>query len=258
MRICYQSYVDEANAGPYWDHLRRYLDEVSKPDTQVDVWGITPHDSYAHPLVELRCAREMICNAVRAEKEGYDAFIVGHFQDSGLYEARSAVDIPVLALGEATMLYCCQLAQRSVIVTINPRFIPGFHFQLGRYGLRERVVDVAAMHFEPGQILGAFGDPEKTNEVFRLFEEQAEPLIEAGAELLLPGGGIPMLLFASRHGYRVKDAPVANGVEIVVGMAELAATLAKRSGLRTSRRGTFVKAPEEIVEEYLAHPVLSE
>jgi Asp/Glu/hydantoin racemase len=198
----------------------------------------------------------MICNAVRAEKEGYDAFIVGHFQDSGLYEARSAVDIPVLALGEASMLYCCQLAQRSVIVTINPRFIPGFHLQLSRYGLRERVVDVAAMHFEPGQILGAFGDPEETEAVCRSFEEQAEPLIEAGADLLLPGGGIPMLLFASRHGYRINGAPVVNGIEIVVGMAEMAARLAQRSGLRTSRRGAFVKAPEDIVEEYLAHPVL--
>lgn len=258
MRICYQSYVDEAHAGPYWDHLRRHLDEVSQPETKIDIWGITPHDSYAHPLVELRCAREMICNAVRAEKEGYDAFIVGHFQDSGLYEARSAVDIPVLALGEATMLYCCQLAQRSVIVTINPRFIPGFYLQLSRYGLRERVVDVAAMHFEPGQILGAFGNPEKTDAVCRLFEVQAKPLIEAGAELLLPGGGIPMLLFAGNHGYCVGGAPVVNGIEIVVGMAEMAARLAQRSGLRTSRRGTFVKAPENIVEEYLAHPVRQE
>jgi Asp/Glu/hydantoin racemase len=197
----------------------------------------------------------MICNAVRAERQGYDVFIVGHFQDSGLYEARSAVDIPVLALGEATMLYCCQLAQRSVIVTINPRFIPGFHLQLNRYGLRERVVDVAAMHFEPGQILGAFGDAEKTEAVCRLFEAQAGPLIEAGAELLLPGGGIPMLLFSGKHGYSVGGVPVVNGIEIVVGMAEMAARLAQRSGLRTSRRGTFEKAPENIVEEYLANPV---
>lgn len=256
MRICYQSYIDEPHGNPYWEHLRRHLDEVSQPDTQIDIWGITPHDSYAHPLVEMRCAREMICNAVRAEREGYDAFIVGHFQDSGLYEARSAVDIPVLALGEATMLYCCQLAQRSVIVTINSRFIPGFHLQLNRYGLRERIVDVAAMHFEPGQIMGAFGNPEKTEAVFRLFEEQALPLLDAGAELLLPGGGIPMLLFASKHGCTVGGAPVVNGIEIVVGMAEMAVRLAKRSGLRTSRRGTFVKAPADIVEEFLAHPAL--
>ena len=63
-----------------------------------------------------------------------------------------------------------------------------------------------------------------------------------------------MLLLASKHGYCVGGAPVVNGIEIVVEMAEMAVRLAKRSGLRTSRRGTFVKAPEEIVEEYLANP----
>ena len=108
MKIWYQSYVDYENGASYWDVLGPHLDAVSDPDTQIDIRGITPFDSYAHPLVEFRCAREMICNAVQAEREGYDAFIVGHFQDAGLYEARSAVDIPVIGLGEATMLWCCQ------------------------------------------------------------------------------------------------------------------------------------------------------
>jgi Asp/Glu/hydantoin racemase len=81
--------------------LRRHLDAIVDEGTRVDIKGITPHDSYAHAIVEFRCAREVICNAVRAEREGYDAFVIGHFQDAGLYEARSVVDIPVLALGEA-------------------------------------------------------------------------------------------------------------------------------------------------------------
>lgn len=254
MRVCYQSYVDEAHAGNYWEFLRRHLDEIKHPETAIDIWGITPHDSYAHSLVEMRCAREMICNAVRAEREGYDAFIVGHFQDSGLYEARSVVDIPVLALGEASMLYCCQLAQRSAIVTINPRFTPGLRHQIARYGLSERIVEVAAMHFEPGQIMAAFGSPQRTAEVLRLFREQGAPLVEAGAELLLPGGGIPMLLFANEHGHNVSGAPVVNGIEIVVKMAEMVATISRRSGLGVSRLADFVKPPAEIIAEYLDNP----
>ena len=124
IRIWYQSYVDEPNGRTYWDRLRRHLATFVDPGTTVDVKGITPHDNYAHPIVEFRCAREVICNAVRAEREGYDAFIIGHFQDAGLYEVRSVVDIPVVSLGEASMLYACQLGQRIGIVTINPRFIP--------------------------------------------------------------------------------------------------------------------------------------
>src|SRR5271166_3449380 len=103
LRIWYQSYVDYEHGKTYWDRLRKHLDAVVDAGTSVDIRGITPHDSYAHALVEMRCAREVICNAVKAEREGYDAFIIGHFQDAGLYEARAAVNIPVVALGEATM-----------------------------------------------------------------------------------------------------------------------------------------------------------
>ncbi|MGA2815908.1 MAG: hypothetical protein ABSE67_06360, partial [Xanthobacteraceae bacterium] len=99
MRIWYQSYVDEPNGKVYWDRLRRHLAAIADPGTTVEIKGISPYDNYAHPIVEFRCAREVICNAVKAEREGYDAFIIGHFQDAGLYEARSVVDIPVVSLG---------------------------------------------------------------------------------------------------------------------------------------------------------------
>ncbi|MFC6583055.1 aspartate/glutamate racemase family protein [Sulfitobacter aestuariivivens] len=224
------------------------------PDTELRIHGITPFDSYAHPLVEFRCAREMICNAVQAEREGYDAFIVGHFQDAGLYEARAAVDIPVIALGEATMLHACQMGQRIGIVTINPRFIPWFHHQIGKYGLRERITGVDAMAFEPGQILEAYGDDAKAEEVRQLFEAQAAPLITDGTDVLIPGGGIPMLLFAQFHNHIVGDAPVLNGIPIAVKMAELAVSLKRQTGQSVSRVGDYVKAPEHVIEEFLSHP----
>jgi hypothetical protein len=142
MRIWYQSYVDYENGRIYWDRLRAHLKAVVDEGTEVEVHGITPHDSYAHPIVEMRCAREVVCNAVRAEREGYDAFVIGHFQDAGLYEARSVTTIPVVALGEASMLYSLQLGQRIGIVTINTRYIPWFHHQIHKYGLERRVTGV--------------------------------------------------------------------------------------------------------------------
>lgn len=254
MRIWYQSYVDEANAGDYWTHLRAHLAQIVDPGTEVVVHGITPHDSYAHPIVEFRCAREVICNAVRAEREGYDAFVIGHFQDAGLYEARSVVDIPVVALGEATMLQACTLGQRSGIVTINTRYIPWFHQQIGHYGLRERITGVHAMQFEPGQILGAFGSDERLEQVRALFEAQAQPLVDQGVEVLIPGGGIPMLLFSQLVGHRVGGAPVINGIPIAVKQAELAVRLRRLTGLEVSRTGAFVKAPPHVIEEFMTHP----
>lgn len=254
MRIWYQSYVDYENGATYWDELRKHLDAIVDPGTTIDIKGITPHDSYAHPIVEFRCAREVICNAVKAEREGYDAFVIGHFQDAGLYEARSVVDIPVLGMGEASMLHACQLGQRSGIVTINRRYIPWFHHQIGRYGLEKRVAGVHAMQFEPGQILSAFGSDERLAQVRSLFEEQARPLVADGVDVLIPGGGIPMLLFSQIAAHRVDGAPVINGIPIVVKQAEMQVRLRRLSGLGVSRTSDYVKPPLEIIEEFMVHP----
>jgi allantoin racemase len=254
VRIWYQSYVDYENGKTYWDRLRKHLETVVDPGTTVDIKGITPHDSYAHALVEMRCAREVICNAVRAEREGYDAFVIGHFQDAGLYEARSAVGIPVVALGEASMLYSCQLGQRSGIVTINTRYIPWFHHQIRKYGLERRVSGVHAMRFEPGQILKAYESQQLADEVARLFAEQARPLVASGVDVLIPGGGIPMLLFSAIRGHAVDGAPVINGIPIVVKMAEMAVKLRRLSGLGVSRVSDYIQPPIEILEEFLTHP----
>ena len=167
MRIWYQSFVDEENGAEYWRHLRAHLAAVADEGTEITVHGITPYDSYAHAIVEMRCAREVVCNAVRAEREGYDA---------------------VVSLGEATMLQAATLGMRSALITINKRYIPWHLQQIKRLGLGERVTGVHAMQFEPGQILAAFDDPEKINKVCEIFDRQATPLVDAGAEVLIPAG----------------------------------------------------------------------
>ena len=254
MKIWYQSYVDYENGKVYWDRLRAYIAQIADPGTVVDIKGITPHDSYAHPIVEFRCAREVICNAVTAQEQGYDAFVIGHFQDAGLYEARSVVDIPVLALGETSMLYGCTLGQRAGIVTTNRRYTSWFQHQIRKYGLEQRVVGVYPMTFEPGQILRACEDAALADQVAQSFAAQARPLVDAGVDVLIPGGGVPMLSFSSIHRHAVEGAPVLNGIPIVVKMAETAVRLRRLSGLGVSRVSDYVKPPPEIIEEFRTHP----
>ena len=254
IRIWYQSYVDYENGKTYWDKLRVHLAQIVDPGTTVEVHGISPFDNYAHAIVEYRCGREVIANAIKAEREGYDAFVVGHFQDAALYEARAAVSIPVLGLGEASMLYSCQLGQRIGIVTINTRYIPWFHHQIRKYGLEHRVTGVHAMSFAPGQILGAYDDAVKAKEVERLFQEQADPLIAQGVDVLIPGGGIPMLLFSDIMNHTISGAPVVNGIPVVVKMAEMAVKLNRMSGLGASRVSDFFTPPLEILDEFIANP----
>jgi allantoin racemase len=245
IRIAYQSYTSQDQAGSYWKHLQEHINQIVDEGTTVDIKGISPPDAYAHSLAEFR---EMISNAIIADREGYDGFAIGHFQDAGLYEARASVDIPVHSLGEASMLYGCQLGQQIGIVTINPKYISWFHHQIGKYGLRERVTGVHAMSFEPGSILAAF------NEVLELFEEQANPLVSQGVDVLIPGGGIPMLLFSGTFNHNIIGAPVINGIPILIKMTEMAIKLKRLTGLSVSRTSDFAKPEAALIEEFMTNP----
>ncbi len=96
-RIWYQSFTDPDADRPYFTRLERYLGSVSSPGCQVEVFGIQPDTRYPHPITEFRCAARVIANALTARQQGYDAFVIGHFQEPGLAEARSAVRIPSAA-----------------------------------------------------------------------------------------------------------------------------------------------------------------
>lgn len=254
IRIAYQSYTDKEQAGNYWQILEAHINQIVDEKTTVDILGISPPDGYAHAIEEWRTGREMICNAVQAEREGYDGFAVGHFQEPGLYEARSLVDIPVHGLGEASMLYACQLGQKIGIVTMNKRYISWFHHQITKYGLRERVTGVHAMSFQPGSILAAFNKQNGVEDTAQIFAEQALPLVENGTDVLIPGGGIPMLLFSNIDNHNVNGAPVINGIPILIKMTEMAIKLKRLTGLSISRTNDYGKPPPEIVEQFLSNP----
>ena len=162
--------------------------------------------------------------------------------------------MPVHSLGEASMLYACQLGQKIGIVTINPKYISWFHHQIGKYGLRERITGVHAMEFEPGSILSAFDRKNGLKETLKLFEQQSLPLVEQGVDVIIPGGGIPMLLFSGAFNHNVAKAPVINGIPILVKMTEMAIKLKRLTGLTVSRTNDFAKPSLELIEEFLANP----
>src|SRR4029453_7844217 len=135
-------------------------------------------------------AAQAIRSGIQAQAEGYDAFVIGHFQEPGLVECRSALDIPVIGLGEATMLYACMLGRAFGLVTINPVFIPWHRDQFLRLGLGQRAVGVRAVATQVATYMQAFEDDAAYQQVKADFCRQAAPLVEAGADVVIPAGGL--------------------------------------------------------------------
>jgi allantoin racemase len=142
MRIYWQSFVDGGQNAAYLERLAEYLNGIADSDTQVVVRGMSPPDRDFGRLTEFRCSILAVDNAIAAEAEGFDGYVFGHFQDPGLYEARSAVRIPVVGAGEATLHIAAQYGRRIGLVSIDSVF-EVFHLeQAERYGLASRVTQV--------------------------------------------------------------------------------------------------------------------
>lgn len=252
IKIWYQSFVDSAEQAPYFRTLQKALNDASDPGVTFDLKGMRPPDRELNRLTEFRCSVQVVRNAIAAQRDGYDAVAIGHFQDGGLYEARAAVDIPVLALGEASMLHACTLGHTIGVVTIHPVFIPILEEQIMRYGLRERVVAVKAITSSPADLVAANEDPKAFQCFLDMFTKEVQPLVERGAEVIVPGGGLPAALLA-----RAKDFTVGSGVlildpiAVLAKMAELAVKLRRLNGTGVSRAGTFAKASEKAMQEFL-------
>ena len=251
-RIWYQSFVHPVAQAPYIERLQALLDSVAGLGLRFEVHGLDPPDHSFHALTEFRCAAQTIRNAIEAEKAGYDAFVIGHFQEPGLLEIRGALDIPVISLGEANLLASLAMGQKFGLVTIDPIFIPWHERQVRHHGLIDRHAATTAFKMNLPAFMKAFTDRKAYASVRAAFVKQVTPLVASGAEVIIPAGGLPMLLFSRERPFVIDGAPVLNGISVVAKAAELALALKQTTGIFVSRRGTYAKAPPDSVAEFMA------
>jgi len=253
MRVLWQSFVDATQNPSYLDGLNAYLNEIAAAGTQIEVRGMTPPDRDFGRLTEFRCAIGAVDNAIGAQQQGYDGFVIGHFQDAGLYEARSAVPIPVVGTGEATLHLAAQLGRRIGLVSIDPIFAVWHHEQAERYGLANRVVAIAGLGATPEDFGAAFaGDQMAFARLRSAFIDCATPLVEKGADVIVPAGVLPGLLLARERGLKVGHAPVVNCAAVALKTAEMLIALHQTDGLEPSRGPSFALAPRRAIDDFRA------
>jgi hypothetical protein len=119
--------------------------------------------------------------------------------------------------------------------------------------LRERVIGVTAMtRLAVEDYVRACEDEDAYALVFEQFERAAQPLVAAGAEVLIPAGGLPALVLSRRAGLTVDGASVLNPVPVLAKHGEAAVALGRLGLPIASRKGTFALASEPCRAEFLA------
>ena len=251
MNIFWQSFVDASINAPYMARLSEYLSKIAAPGTRVHVEGVSPPDRAFGRLAELRCSITAIDNGIAAEEAGYDAYVMGHFQDPGLYELRSALRIPVIGAGEASLLAASQLGRRIGLVTLDPVFEIMHYDQADRYGLGGRVSHVKGLGCTPQDFAAAFdGDQDAKARMLRDFAACAKPMVEEGADVIVPAGVLPGLLVGGEHAFCVERAPVVNCAAVALKSAEMWVQLHKLNGIEPSRGPSFAHANAEAREDF--------
>ncbi|TMH86046.1 MAG: hypothetical protein E6H44_13015 [Betaproteobacteria bacterium] len=248
-KIWFQGATDRVQHAPYINKVEPHLKAILDPEFTGTFNTTTPPATTTHAVTEFRIARNFIRNAIEAERQGYDAIAITHFQDAGLAEAKSVVDIPVLGLGETTLFHACTLGRKLGLVTINPAFIPWHEDQVIRYGLQQRVIGVRAVDAKITDFMDAFSTEKGFKKLQPKWERECRALLDAGADVIVPAGGLPMMLFAGE----MDGVPVVNGITVIAKTAEMLIKLRKLGAGKVSRRSNFMHPPEKALKEFLEH-----
>ena len=257
MRIWHQSFSDLDRVPIYRATLARHAAQVMPGGDEVALHGLRP-GTYGPEFAPIHAIRHryleylneaQVCEAaMAAERAGYDAFALGCFYDPALRAARSLVDIPCVGLSETCMLVACSLGHRFGLVSLEASQ-GAQHEELARaYGLRERLAAVAPM--SPGvdeYMLEA--DADAARPYLDAFAAACGRLVEAGAEVLIPGDGFLNEL-VWRHGVTtLHGAVVMDALGVLFRYAAFMAGARDALGLQVSRAGHYAKPPQAMLDQ---------
>jgi allantoin racemase len=127
--------------------IEEFINTAKRADTQIDVvflkrGPIHLEYRYYNALI----LTDTINRVKRAEKDGYDAAIIGCFLDPGLQEAREITNrIIVVGPGEASMFIAAGLGYRFSIIISRDKLIPQMHEIVVKYGLINRLASFESL-----------------------------------------------------------------------------------------------------------------
>ena len=220
--------------------LRNSFSKALRPDTEVipkalKVGLADPKDFVNHYYSFLNSA-SIVEAVIESERQGCDAAVVGCFGDTGVREARAAVDIPVIGPAEATMLLACQLGRKFGIICANMPGLVADHEEQARYhGLYDRLIPNGIrpdIHKFEDTWSKSFVDPKFAADGV---SDRAREMVSDGADVIVIGccGIGPFCSLAGLHSIRVGDRniPILDAQLIAIKTAEMAADLRTRISL---------------------------
>src|SRR3954467_7145902 len=134
------------------EEARRYARADSEIEVTCPTWG--PRSIEGHYEEELAAVATL--ETIRRHGGDADGVVIACYGDPGLFAAREISPVPVVGIGEASLLMACTVAHRFGIVTVMPRAVPIMRELVEKHGLERRCVSIRAAELT---VLACASDP---------------------------------------------------------------------------------------------------
>jgi len=205
--------------------IKEFLDQAKRSETAIDVvsLGRGPMHLEYHYYEALILA-DTLHEVRRAEKETYDAAVIGCFYDPGLREAREIVEnLVVTAPAEAAMHIATTLGHTFSVLVGRKKWIPKMHENVVKYGFADQLAS-----FKPLE-MGVYDFQKDPAETARRMRAAAKEAVEVDrAEVVILGCTIEFGFYKELQAEL--GVPVIDAVLAPLKYAEFLIELKKRFG----------------------------
>lgn len=256
LRLWHQSMTELAGLGGYRDFLVAHARSLLGDEATVQVEGLragtyhgrTPTSALGNAFVYHRAVDQIIDNAIRAERDGFDAFVIGSFSEPFLREIRSAVSIPVTGILESSMLVCCSLGRRIAPIANAPEIAFIVQSAVEKHALESRVLPCVAldppMH-EAELMAAAASNPQAVLQAFSKAAQHA--ITHQGADVIVPAEAVLATLVVANQLKTIHGAPVVDVLAIAWRYALMMVRLRSDCGVEVSRVGAYARSDPELI-----------
>jgi Asp/Glu/hydantoin racemase len=255
-KIWYQSMAPIRALPRYKEALAKKATKASEGGIEAFVNGVReeryhgrmPAQVHRYPYAKLVLQLDAIEFGMQAEKEGYDAYVIGSFSEPFLAETRSVLGIPVVSLAEASLLAACALGERFALVTLSPEYARRLRLVVRRHGLESRLTSVLATSrlMDEADVEKAFSSPQALIEDFSAVARKAA---DEGADVVIPAEGLLSEVLAQNGVTTLDDATVLDCVGAAVLQADMLVNAKRRLGMGVGRRWAYATPPADLLAD---------
>lgn len=233
-------FINPIASSDYDDQIQESLEAGKSQDTRIKVVSLEKgplHLDYHY--YETLVLAPILHLVKQAEREGYDAAIIGCFYDSGLEAAREITHkLVVAAPAESCLHIAASLGHSFSIIVTRDKTIPKMRQNVVKYGFREHLASFKSI------ALGV-GDLQKNQtETARKMKVLAKEAVERDlAEVIILGCTIQFGFYKELQEYL--GVPVLDAILATLKYAELLIELKKRFNWSQSKVYGYESPPKE-------------